>query len=282
MIVTDLDGTLLNSANTVSEKTIQAFQTAKNQGIIPVVATGRIDCESLFFAQAIGAADYLISDNGGVVKDYQNKKVIHEVALDKEIIREFLNLVESSDEIFCQAHTIEGCVCTKKTFPWMDNAGWAKAYVEDFKDKQIVVKDVEAYITEKNIGISKFVLSSGNYSLLDDIMEKVGKINGMELLQPMDFCVECIPTGVNKGLGIIKLCDYLGVELEEVMVIGDSENDKEMFELHGPVKVAMGNANTWIKEFATHVVSSNDEDGVAEAIEEFVLKEIKEIKAGKE
>jgi|GEM_PF-388201 len=280
MIVTDLDGTLLNSANTISDKNIQAFKIAKNHGVIPVVATGRIENEALIFAQAIGAGDYVISGNGGVVKDHINKKMVHEVDMDKKVIHEFLELFDTYDEVYCQAHTTLGCVCTEKTFPWMDNAGWAKAYVDEYKHQQIVVKDIEDFVTEKNLGISKFVLSSANEPNLKDIMEKAGKINGIVLLRPMVFCIECIPIGVNKGLGIIKLCDYLGIELKEVMVIGDSDNDQEMFEIAGPVKVAMGNANSRIKELATYVVSSNDEDGVAEAIEEFVIKGINQKKAG--
>jgi len=274
MIVTDLDGTLLNSANTISDKNIQAFKKAISLGIIPVVATGRIDSEAFFFARSIGATDYLISGNGGVVKDYQNKRLIHQVDLEWSTVREFLNLFKGYDEIFCQAHTALGCICTENTFPWMENAGWAKAYVKEFRDKQIVVKDIEEYVAGKKIGINKFVLSSVNFSLLDDIMEKAGKLNGMEVLRPMDYCVECIPTGVDKGFGLIMLCDYLGIELEDVMVIGDSDNDKEMFEVHGPVKVAMGNAFDSIKELAAHIVSSNDEDGVAEAIEAIIFKTI--------
>lgn len=278
MIVTDLDGTLLNSANTVSDKNIQAFRKAINMGVIPVVATGRIDSEAFFFAKIIGATDYLISGSGGMIKDYKNEKIIHEVDLDNEKIKEFLRIIEPYDEIFSQAFTIEGCVCSEKSFLWMDRSGWAKAHVEEFREKQIVVTDVQAFVDNKELGISKFVLSSTNYVLLDELMEKVGMIYGVEVIRPMDYCVECIPTGVDKGFGLIKLCEYLGIEPEDVMVIGDSDNDKEMFEVHGPLKIAMGNARESIKDLATYIVSTNDRDGVAEAIYEFVINEKKKTK----
>lgn len=273
MIVTDLDGTLLNSANTISDKNIQAFRKAITMGIIPVVATGRIDSEALFFAQAIGATDYLISGSGGVIKDYKNKKIIHEVDLNSENIKEIVCIVEPCNEIFWQAFTNKGCVCTEKSFSWMDRSGWAKAHVEEFKDKQIVVTDVEDYVDNQELGISKIVLSSTNYILLDELMQKIGVINGVEVIRPMDYCVECIPTGVDKGFGLIKLCDYLGIKTEDVMIMGDSDNDREMFEVQGPLKIAMGNAKKSIKDLATHIVSTNDQDGVAEAIYEFVFKE---------
>ena len=271
MIVTDLDGTLLNNRNTISDKNIQAFRNAINLGIIPVVATGRIDSEAFFFARTIGATDYLISGSGGMIKDYKNEKIIHRVELDNDKIQAFLKIIEPYDEIFAQAYTVEGCVCTEKSFSWMDRSGWAKAHVDEFKEKQIVVTDVHAYVVQKKLGISKFVLSSKNYALLDELMEKVAMIFGVEVVRPMDYCVECIPTGGDKGFGLTKLCEYLGIDLETVMVIGDSDNDKEMFEVQGPLKIAMGNARDSIKELASHIVASNEEDGVAEAIYEFVL-----------
>ena len=271
MIVTDLDGTLLNSANTVSDKNIQAFRKAIEMGIVPVVATGRIDREALFFAETIGATDYLISGSGGVIKDYKNNKSIHEVNLDRQKVKLILEIVEPTNEIFWQVYTNKGCVCTEKSFSWMDRSGWAKAHVEEFKDKQIVVNDVQAYVDTHELGISKIVLSSTNYLLLDELMEQVGMIAGVEVVRPMDYCVECIPTGVDKGFGLIKLCEYLEIETEEVMIIGDSDNDREMFEVHGPLKIAMGNAKDSIKELATHIVSTNDQDGVAEAINAFVF-----------
>lgn len=272
MIVTDLDGTLLNSKNSISEKNREAFKKAIARGILPIVATGRIAGEAYFFAEKIGALDYVISGNGGIVEDYKNNGIIHKTEMEDSDIQEFLEMFEQYDETFCQAHTSEGCLCTEKTFPWMENAGWAKAYVREFKDKQIVVDDIQSYISDKKLGVSKFVLSSVNYDLLDELMEKTNAIPGMKALRPMDYCLECIPAQVDKGYGLIKLCEYLGIDLGEVMVIGDSDNDLEMFELHSPIKVAVANAYDCIKELADYIVGSNDEDGVAEAIEKYVFK----------
>lgn len=206
-----------------------------------------------------------------MIKDYKNNKSIHEVNLDRQKVKLILEIVEPTNEIFWQVYTNKGCVCTEKSFSWMDRSGWAKAHVEEFKDKQIVVNDVQAYVDTHELGISKIVLSSINYLLLDELMEQVGMIAGVEVVRPMDYCVECIPTGVDKGFGLIKLCEYLEIETEEVMIIGDSDNDREMFEVHGPLKIAMGNAKDSIKELATHIVSTNDQDGVAEAINAFVI-----------
>ena len=75
---------------------------------------------------------------------------------------------------------------------------------------------------------------------------------------------------VDKGSGIARLCDLLGYTAEEVMVCGDEENDSAMFDYAG-VAVAMGNATDAIKAKATFITKTNDEDGVAHAIQAFVL-----------
>lgn len=270
MIVTDLDGTLLNTKNTISDRNKAVFRQAKEKGIIPVVATGRIDKEGWFAAEAIGGTEYMLSGNGGVVRDYKKEIVIFEDALSREIIQSFISLVNEYDGIFVQAHTIHGCVCTKETFPEMASAGWADEYVRNFKDQQIVVQDVVSYLDEHQLEVSKFVISSTDFDKLDEIQKRAGTIQGLVPLRPMNYCLECIPKGVDKGLGLTKLCEYLEIELSEVMVIGDSDNDMEMLEIAG-VKIAMGNAYDCVKAIADHVVSTNNEDGVAEAIEKYAL-----------
>lgn len=158
----------------------------------------------------------------------------------------------------------------KKTFPEMPTAGWADEYVRQFKEQQIVVEDIEDYLDKNHLEVSKFVISSTDFDKLDEVQKRAGEIVDLVPLRPMNYCLECIPEGVDKGLGLTKLCEYLGISLTEVMVIGDSDNDLEMIEIAG-TKIAMGNAYDCVKTIADHIVSTNDEDGVAEAIERFAL-----------
>jgi len=86
--------------------------------------------------------------------------------------------------------------------------------------------------------------------------------------------LEILPLGASKGDGVSKLLDILGVAAEDVMAMGDGENDVEMLEMAG-WGVAMGNAGPHAREVADAVVASNDEDGVAEAINKYVLEPLK-------
>lgn len=270
MIVTDLDGTLLNTANTISKANIEAFQKAKAAGIIPVVATGRIDREGWVSAEAIGATEYMLSSNGGMVKDYLNNRVLFEDAMSESMVHELIQLLDTYCNIFVQVHTAEGCVCTEKTFPVMLNAGWADEYIRQFRDQQIVVEDIEDYLKTKDLSTVKFVISSVDFPMLDEIQRRVGDLDGFQALRPMDYCLECIPEWVNKAVGLRALCKAIDIPENAVMVIGDSDNDLELFETNA-FKVAMGNAYDCIKKRADVIVASNDADGVAEAILKYAL-----------
>ncbi len=137
-----------------------------------------------------------------------------------------------------------------------------------------MVEDIEDYLDKNHLEVSKFVISSTDFDKLDEVQKRAGEIVDLVPLRPMNYCLECIPEGVDKGLGLTKLCEYLGISLTEVMVIGDSDNDLEMIEIAG-TKIAMGNAYDCVKTIADHIVSTNDEDGVAEAIERFALSKNK-------
>lgn len=84
------------------------------------------------------------------------------------------------------------------------------------------------------------------------------------------FFLEFLNKNVNKGLGLQLLAKHLGIKRKEIIAIGDAENDRHMIEYAG-LGIAMGNAFESIKEIADYITDSNDEDGVAKAIEKFVL-----------
>ena len=82
--------------------------------------------------------------------------------------------------------------------------------------------------------------------------------------------LDCMPPGINKGRSIIEIADYYGIDHKDTYAFGDEINDIEMIKMAG-VGVAMGNANTYIKEIADKIALSNDEDGIAHFVRENIL-----------
>ena len=101
--------------------------------------------------------------------------------------------------------------------------------------------------------------------------DELSEVRGLELVGSLGYNIEINAAGVNKGTGLVRLGSLLGIRREEIMACGDGDNDALMLKEAG-FGVAMANAVDKVKEAADYITLSNDEDGVAEAIEKFVLE----------
>ena len=126
-------------------------------------------------------------------------------------------------------------------------------------------------LTEFDAPINKFILFGDNDHLLEARKALVTQLNGRAtFVQALSGMLEILPPGTSKGAGLQRVLDELGIPPENVLALGDGENDVEMLRMAG-IGVAMANGMPEAKQAADYVVSSNDDDGVAEAVERFVL-----------
>jgi len=123
--------------------------------------------------------------------------------------------------------------------------------------------------------ILKLVLEEEK-EILDKITPQIPKelFEKYTVIRSLDFMIEFMNKNCNKATGLEKLAQRLGISREEIMAIGDADNDKEMLEYAG-LGVAMGNAKDEIKQLADYVTKSNEDDGVAYVIDKFILNSIK-------
>ena len=101
-------------------------------------------------------------------------------------------------------------------------------------------------------------------------MEDLRAVSGIEITGALKMNIEVNAAGVNKGKALVRLGEILGISREEIMAFGDGANDLDMMKEVG-IGVAMGNGKEEIKEAADYIAASNDEDGVARFLEEYVL-----------
>lgn len=261
MVITDLDGTLLDSSELVSQQNIEAFNWIKKKGVLPVVATGRVKDEAWYALQAIGATDYFIAMNGAMISDYQLQHTISEVYLSKDTALRIVEILIASG-LFFQIYSRECVACTPAVFVKRYQSRLKLAYLDRFGEQILVAEDINTYLA----CINKFLVVIEDSQQQQSLKQLLAGIKDITIVASSMHYFEIIPTSVNKGVAVRKLCDYLNISLSEVMAIGDSHNDLEMLSIVG-VAVAMGNAVDEVKEIAHHVVSSNNEHGVAEALQ---------------
>lgn len=260
LIASDLDGTLLNNACFITERTKEAIRKAREKGVLFTFATGRMFRSALPFALELGIDLPLITYEGALVKSPTTKEVLYHCPLPvewaKEVIavgdREKLSInVYLDDAIYIHRETQEihdYCRTVKVPFTKVDDL---QSFLDRDPDKVIYIGEEEKLVTLWRELENKFK---------QQVHITRSTLHFLEFTNPQ----------ATKGYGINVLSRSLGIKKEEIMAFGDNFNDLPLLQSAG-MAVAMGNATDELKQVADYITLPNNEDGVAKAIEKFVL-----------
>ena len=264
LVAIDIDGTLLNSQHQITPAVAQSIKDAKKAGVAIVIATGRpisgvrAILEELELTQE---GDYVITFNGGLVQD---------AATGQEIFQEKLSYDDYLDieavgrklQLPLHASTKEGIYTANRDIgkytlyeSQLVNSPVFYRTPEEMADKEII----------KIMMVDEAERLDAAIPLLPDWLT-----HGYQVGKSAPFYLEITPKTVSKGQAILQLAEKLGLTMEETMAIGDQENDRPMLEVVGH-PVVMENGHPALKSMAKYITRSNDEDGVAHALRNWVL-----------
>lgn len=263
MIVTDLDGTLLNQNKEVTQRTRTALHELKNRGIILGLASGRSVEASLQFLSKWGIEhdlSFLIGMNGSTFYDVRQKIKEDSYLLDGETILEITRHFEGMDVTFFAMQGNNRYVNR--------STEQSRALAAKLLENEIVV-DYPTFMKGKKF--NKLILVTSPEKMHE--IRKVASTFHSEQyvgIQTEPHLFEYFDSRINKGVGVKRVCEHFGVQLEHVVAFGDSLNDKEMLQEVG-LGIAMANANEEIKQIADCVSAySNEEDALANFIDDFL------------
>lgn len=270
LICIDMDGTLLKDKKTVSEENLNSIKLAIKKGVKVVITTGRIyDCAKMY-SEKIGLDTPIIASNGAFI-GYKDK-VIYNNPLKKEDILKFLEVTKKHGlKAYLTANF--GIISEEELAEDHVYKILNKTLKDEEKVKLIVSDNIKEEIEKFDGEILKGVCADKNNKVnLIKAREELESLNtNMEIVSSWNDNFEVMRNGSTKGDAVRYLANYFGIDKEEVMCIGDSENDLSMIKYAG-IGVAMGNASEDIKSVADYVTDTNVNDGVAKAINKFVLK----------
>lgn len=277
MIGLDLDGTLLNSDKVFSDYSKQVIAEAIRQGVIVLPATGRPATGIPREVREFPGIRYAVTANGARVLDMKENKVLYERLVAYEDGKRLLEIFGKYDtlmEIYYEGVGYANAEGLRQVERFVPVAPMAK-YITGSRR---AVEDLHELICREQRPVDKV------HALFADLDErKAALAEAKEQLPHMEYTsaiannLEVNAEGARKGIGLLKLGEVLGISREEIMACGDGSNDLDMIREVG-FGVAMANAIDPIKQAADYVTVSNDEDGVAKAIEKYVLKSPKKIK----
>lgn len=265
LIGIDIDGTLLNSKKELTAATIEALQAAADHGIHVVISTGRLLSEYLDLVQALPMMRYTVTCTGCQVIDLQAGTDIFRQAMSAEELQRIYEKVKHFDVMFQAFSDDDGAI---------HNDTWVLEHADRYAPKALARIMQATHIPEADFDgyIAGYAgLTNKIHMFFHSVPERdqawaLVKDEPYAIMSSTYNDLELMPPGVNKGLGLQKLADHLGLDISEIMAIGDGGNDVDMLQQAG-MGVAMANASPEAKAAADHVLSySNNEDGVAKAV----------------
>lgn len=263
LIVSDMDGTLLNEAKKVSESTQAAIHKLEDHGAAFTLATGRIYPAAKFYSDALGIHTPMICCNGAVIIDPKTNEVLYERHISSEIAEQVFAICEKYGVYYhmYDKNTIYSRRM-EKFIAYFNEL--SKELPEDYKIHTAIVEDMLSVFERTKIyKIGLYYDNSETALAMRQELEAIEGVTGFKSLETMyDVLVE----GTNKGTALEALCRLLALDLQEVVAFGDNENDLEMLQTAG-YGIAMQNAEDFVKDVADHVTDSNEADGVRVAIE---------------
>jgi Cof subfamily protein (haloacid dehalogenase superfamily) len=282
MIVTDLDGTLLNREGKVSEENLQAIRDAMRKGIHVVVATGRSHAGATEILKEAGFRCPLIHLNGACIRTEEGS-LIRTIELERDLARQ-LHQIFQEIGIYHEIYTERGIYANRDGINHlkveMDLIQSANPTVQpellkfvaskQFRTSRVRDAHFEDVLEHAETRIYKVLAFSMVEKKLREARQRAKSLQGLVVTSSAENNIEINHPDAQKGEAVSFYAEHVGIPLSEVMVIGDNYNDLSMMKVAG-VPVAMGNAEEPIKRACRYVTKTNYENGVAHAIRTWAL-----------
>lgn len=251
-----------------------------------VLTTGRGPASVKSLTEETKANHYVICGNGAIIYDLQEKKSIYQNLLDKKKILQLTQICEENSIYYC-IYTEDSIITKTLNYNTLFYHHENNRKPDDKKTNIHIVQDIYNYVLEREKeDYSKMMICDDDTIIFNSIIKKIKMVKNIDVLDVGHMSKKIIKEGtkehlleyyyteissqnVDKWSAISYLISKLGIKPEEVIAIGDNINDQTMLENAG-LGIAMGNSAPYIQKMANEVTLSNDEDGVAVAIEKHV------------
>jgi hypothetical protein len=269
MVALDLDGTTLNSEREITPRTIAAFEACRDKGVHVVVSTGRTYTALPENVTGAPGIEYAITSNGAHINDIKTGEAIYSDFLDPSAVEEvarlkaetgafievFIDGVAYTDESYLEDVRTNGCAYRSAEYVLWSRKG---------------KPNVSAFMLENKDRVENVNFIFATLDRLEECRTQIESIDKATITTSFPNNLEVGGPNTSKKTALIELMKRLDVDKSELMCCGDAPNDIQMLEL-AAVGVAVDNAWGGTKDHADYITASNDNDGVAKAIEKFVL-----------
>lgn len=268
IVALDLDGTVFDDKKVIRPRTAAAINAALQKGVLVLPATGRpasgVPQEFLDWPGVC----YALTSNGATVTELATGRKLVDLPFDAALAVQLYDTLLPFGGMI--SIFIGGKCCTQKG-RLAECADFLPANLTGyFRATRAEKDDLRQTLLEHAHEVEKFSILYPDDASRDAASRAAQQLGPVEITASLERNMEINAPGVSKGRGLLALAEHLGLDRNQVMAVGDSGNDRTMLEMAG-LGVAMGNAAPEIKALANAVTDDNNHDGVAAAIEKYVL-----------
>ncbi|MCP0886329.1 Cof-type HAD-IIB family hydrolase [Ligilactobacillus sp. WILCCON 0076] len=282
IIASDMDGTLLNDEMVISDYNAKAIKQAQSQGVHFIISTGRAINEIKPLLDKVNISCPMITINGAQMYD-ENGKLTKTVALTDQLANKICSTLKKSG-LYFELVTTTGVYSDNKAKRIANFAELLSRVSPDTPYKLAVtlasarmelmninyVDDYFTLINDPHMSILKIVaFSQEGPKVLNPLREEISKNPALKVTASSDSNIEINSINAQKGIALQSFADSLNIPLDNVMAIGDNNNDVSMLKVAG-ISYAMSNGSIEVKRLANRLAKNNTEDGVGKAIEEIL------------
>ena len=259
MVVVDIDGTILSQNCGISQNLKNHIKKLIEKDIKVVIATGRMHCSAKQIAKELGTDTPIISYQGGLIIDSKNQLMCAKY-FDKNLARDVIQKLRE-ENIHINIYIDDNLIAENES-----------KYLKDYADGKFIEYEIVESLDNVDFkNLNKILGIDYDTNKIDSLVKRLSDFykESLYIVKSTPYFCEVSHPEATKGNGIRFLAQQWGIKQEEIMAIGDQDNDIEML-LAAGVRVAMGNATENLKQVANYITKTVDEDGVVHAIQEFI------------
>lgn len=274
LIGLDLDGTTLTTDKRLTPHTKEVLEACIRQGIEVLPATGRVWSGIPKELTDIEGVRYVISSNGAAVVELATGKAVYTNGIGWERALEIFDLLEEYDT-FYDAYAMGNGWCEGRFYDDLDAFGIEHYLQPMVKKSRTRIDDLRGWVREHKVPVEKINMFFKDEENRQKAFRELSQLPDLAVTCSLSNNLEINHCTCNKGDALLNLGRILGIPMNEIMACGDGNNDLEMIQDAG-VGIAMENGEESVKEAADYITATNDEEGVAQAIELFCDLKLKE------
>lgn len=279
LIALDMDGTLVSSNHEISEANKKAIRAAREAGHVVMICSGRPHDGLIVTLSEEGLGDLPISGSNGAVTLIDGK-IIHSASMNSESAEKLYNWLDGHEYPF-KIYTDQGIYgpssfLKRAKHEFTVNPPVGKSHfldlekMEEYTNKFPITTTEQFADVPESAEIFKFFMMTPDMNKKVAVKEFAKSVGGLTITSSFVDNVELSDARAHKGTGLEAIAKYFNIPMSDTVAMGDNYNDSGMIEAAG-LSVAMGNAEDGIKKIADVITLTNDENGVAHAINKYIL-----------